>query len=30
LLGDQFAQFITADLKSWQLVAKQANIVLDN
>jgi tripartite-type tricarboxylate transporter receptor subunit TctC len=30
LLGDQFAQFITADLKSWQLVAKQANISLEN
>ena len=30
LLGDQFAQFISDDLRSWQLIAKQANISLDD
>jgi tripartite-type tricarboxylate transporter receptor subunit TctC len=30
LLGDQFAQFVSADLNAWRLTAKQANIVLDN
>ncbi len=30
LLGDQFAQFVTADLKVWRSIAKQAHIVLEN
>ena len=30
LLGDQFAQFISDDLRSWQSIAKQANISLDD
>jgi tripartite-type tricarboxylate transporter receptor subunit TctC len=30
LLGDQFAQLISDDLRSWQLIAKQANISLDD
>ena len=29
LLGDQFAQFVSADLKMWRTIATQANIELD-